>query len=212
LWLPGSAWGSAVRIACNGGIIWKLKCACGKNFELSTNDTVPEDQRKCPACVLADGRSETRRQIIFKLERTSTTVLAWHRDYENLVWQRVHKALRSRDIDYGAEFARELNALCWVKITEKAGQYRDRGFKPSAWLGRVADNCLRDFFKVKDNRQRLAPMVPLVSEESRDAAAPATKPEEILPAKVVRPEGASPSPKAKNGKQAAWDDRQKWNR
>jgi DNA-directed RNA polymerase specialized sigma24 family protein len=139
-------------------------------------------------------------------------VLTWHRDYENLIWQRVYKALRSRDIDYDAEFVRELNALCWVKITEKAGQYRDRGFKPSAWLGRVADNCLRDFFKVTDNRERLAPTVPLASEDGRDAAAPPSKPEEIVPAKPTRSEGASPKDEALNSVQSKWDKAQKWNR
>jgi DNA-directed RNA polymerase specialized sigma24 family protein len=212
LWLPGSTWGSAVRVARDRGIIWKLKCACGKNFELSTNDTIPEDRRKCPACVFANQRSETRRQIIFKLERTSATVLAWHRDFESLIWDRVYKALRSRDIDNAPEFARDLNALCWVKITEKAGQYRDRGFKPSAWLGRVADNCLSDFFKVTSNRQRLAPTVPLVSEEGRDAVAPATKAEEILPARPIRPEGASGNDRALNSRQTRWDRTQNWNR
>jgi DNA-directed RNA polymerase specialized sigma24 family protein len=211
LWLPGSAWGDAVRVECAGGIFWKLKCACGQVFKLSTNDTVPENRRKCSTCILADDRSETRRQIIFKLESTSRVVLAWHRDFERLVWQRVHKALRSHHIDNDIEFARELNALCWLKITEKAARYQDRGFKPSAWLGRVADNCLKDFFKVKGNRERLAPTIPLLSEDCRDAAAPPTKPEEIIPAKPLRSEGASPKDDALNSTQSKWDEAQNWN-
>ncbi len=210
LWLPGSAWGDAVRVECDGGIFWKLKCACGKVFKLSTNDTVPESKRKCSACLLADGGSEARRQIIFKLESTSRVVLAWHRDFEKLVWQRVHKALRQQDIE-DSEFARELNALCWVQITEKAARYQDRGFKPSAWLGRVADNCMKDFFRVTGNRERLAPTIPLVSEDGRDAAAPPTKAEERLPAKAGRPEGANPHDKALNSKQSSWDTKQGWN-
>lgn len=211
LWVPGSAWGDAVRVEPLGGIFWKLKCACGKVFKLSTNDTVPENRRKCDTCILADELSESKREIVAKLDQTSTTVLQWHRAHDKLIWNRVHKALRLRDIDNDAEFARELHALCWVKISEHAGDYQDKGFKPSAWLGRVTDNCLRDYFKVTDNRARLAPMVPLPSEDSREAAAKLTKSEELLPAKAVRPKGASPHDKARNVKHAGWDKAQKWN-
>ncbi len=73
-------------------------------------------------------------------------------------------------------------------------------------LGRVVDNCLKDFFKVNDNRERLAPTGPLVDEVT---PAPATKPEEVMPARPVRPEGASPDDN--NPSQANWDRRQKWN-
>jgi DNA-directed RNA polymerase specialized sigma24 family protein len=208
-WMPGSAWGSAVRVERQKGIFWKLKCACGKNFELSTNDTVSEQRRKCSTCQLADELSETKQEVIAKLDQTSTTVLAWHRAHDKLIWNRVHKALRQRDIQ-NEDLARDLHALCWVKIFEHAGEYQDRGFKVSAWLGRVADNCLSDYFKVTRNRQRLAPTIPLTSEGGRDAAAPPTKSEEVLPAKAVRPEGASPRDAALNSKQALWDVRQNW--
>lgn len=75
----------------------------------------------------------------------------------------------------------------------------------------VVDNCIRDHFKISDNRERLAPTVPMISEEGRAAAAPPTKPWEALPAKAVSPKGASPNPKAKNRKQKDWDAAQKWN-
>jgi DNA-directed RNA polymerase specialized sigma24 family protein len=190
-WTPGSTWGQSVRVERDRGIIWKLKCACGKNFELSTNDTVPESRRKCPTCVLADELSEAKKEIVAKLEATNTTVLAWHRAHDKLIWGRVHKVLRERGIQ-NPDLARELHALCWVKITERADQYRDQGFKVSAWLGTVATNTVREYFKGQYAEKRdVRKEVPLVAEDSRDAAAPPTKPEEVLPAKPVRPEGSS---------------------
>lgn len=207
LWTPGSRWGDAVRVAHDRGIIWKMKCACGQVFEASTNDTIPEDHRKCPACLLADDLSATKQTLVFKLEETAKTVLTWYRDYGKLVWDRVHKACDKRGL-HDDQFLRELHALCWAKIASVAGSYRDRGFKVSTWLTRVVDNCLRDHFKVNANRAKLAPTVPL-TEDSRDAAAPPTQSEEVLPAKPVRPEGASPD--GKNQKQANWDKRQGWN-
>jgi len=217
LWTAGSQWGSAVRVARDRGIIWKLKCQCGKNFELSTNDTTPEHLRKCPTCILADEFSETKKEFVSRLDETSKIVLEWHRAHDKLIWNRVHKACARRlisNVDWaGVQFRKELNALCWAKIVEKAGQYRDQGFKPSAWLGRVADNAIKDHFKVNDNRSRLAPMVPITDDE-RNAAVPATRPEEVLPAKKVQPKGASPHDKAKNLKESAWDKAQRhrgWN-
>jgi DNA-directed RNA polymerase specialized sigma24 family protein len=209
-WAVGAKWGETVRVISQGGIIWKLRCSCGKLFERSTNDTVPEHHRKCPTCRLADEFSNTKREINAKLDRVSETVLAWHRAHDNVVWNRVRKALRARYIQ-DEEFARELHALCWVKISERAGDYRDQGFKPSAWIGTVATNCIADHFKVTTNRERLAPTVPLISEECRDAAAPPTRPEELVPFKAVRPDGASPHERAMNPKQAAWDKAQHWN-
>jgi hypothetical protein len=211
LWAAGSQWGSAVRVARDRGIIWKLKCACGKNFELSTNDTIPENHRKCDSCILADELSETKKELVSRLDETSTIVLEWHRAHDKLIWNRVHKACAKRGVtsaDWSTtQFKKELHALVWVKIAEKVGQYRDQGFKPSAWLGRVADNTIKDYFKVNDNRSRLAPMVPMVTE----AVAPATCPEEVLPAKKVQPKGASPHPKATNIEQRGWDKAQNWN-
>ncbi len=197
-------------MARDRGIIWKLKCACGRDFAISTNDTIPEERRKCSTCQLADDMSATKKAAITRLEHTSATVLAWHRQYENLVWDRVHHALRQRGFE-DADFARELNALVWVKISQNAEKYQNVGFKVSTWLYRVADNCIKDFFKVKDNRERLAPTVSLVSVGSRNAAAPPTQPEEVLPARAVRPEGASPHDAARNSKQTCWDDAQSWN-
>jgi len=208
-WAVGSAWGDAVRVERDRGIFWKLRCACGKHFELSTNDTVDVARRKCPTCLFADELSQARQQIVARLESTSQIVLAWHRAHDKLIWNRVHKACRLRNIT-DPEFIRELHALCWAKISERAGGYRDQGFKPSAWLGRVADNCIKDFFKVTTNRDRLAPMSPLI-EDSRKAAAPPTRPEEVLPAKKTAPRGASPHDRALNPLQTAWDASQDWN-
>jgi hypothetical protein len=211
LWAQGSAWGSAVRVGRDRGIFWKLKCACGKYFETSTNDTVDVARRKCSTCLFADELSQARQQIVARLESTSQIVLAWHRAHDNLIWNRVHKACRLRGIT-DPEFTKELHALCWAKISERAGGYRDEGFKPSAWLGRVADNCLKDFFKVTTNRERLAPTSCLISEDSREAAAPPTKPGEVLPAKKTVPRGASPHDKTLNPQQTAWDaSQQDWN-
>jgi hypothetical protein len=214
-WAVGSQWGGAVRVERDRGIVWKLKCGCGKVYQASTNDTTPENLRKCPTCIFADEFSEAKKEFVSRLDETSKLVLEWHRAHDKLIWNRVHKACARRlisNVDWaGLQFRKELNALCWAKIVEKAGQYRDQGFKPSAWLGRVADNTIKDYFKVNDNRSRLAPMTPLVSEDARDAAAPPTKPEEMLPAKAVRPEGASPHDGAKNTEQKGWDKAQGWN-
>lgn len=210
-WAPGAAWGESTRVACETGIIWRLRCPCGKLFRLSTNDTVKLEHRKCDSCILADELSETKKEVISRLDEASHLVLEWHRAHDKLIWNRVHKACAARGISDG-EFKKELHALVWVKLAEKVNQYRDQGFKPSAWLGRVADNAIRDYFKVNDNRTRLAPMTSMVAEDGRDAAAPATKPEETLPAKKVSSEGASPADDALNKLYAAWDDAQKWNK
>jgi len=183
---------------------WKLRCRCGKLFELSCNDTVPECRRKCPTCLLADDLAPAKTQLVFKLEETAKTILAWYEAHQKLIWSRVWKACHRRGIS-DQNFAKELNALCWAKISEKAGHYTDQGFRVSAWLGRVADNTIRDHFKGDDNRQKLAPTVSL----DIDPAARATRPEEAVPAQTVRPQGASPN--GKNPKQVNWDRRQKWN-
>lgn len=179
-------------------------------FTLSTGDTVPQHLRKCDSCILADEFSETRREAVSLMDKTSKIVLEWHRAHDKLIWNRVHKACAKRGVT-DPEFKRELHALCWAKIADKVALYRDQGFKVSAWLGRVADNAIKDYFKVNDNRSRLAPTVPMIAEDSRDAAAPATKPEEVLPAKAVRPEGASPHDEAENSRQSDWDKGQGWN-
>jgi len=214
-WSVGAKWGDTVRVGNDGGIMWRLRCSCGKLFRLSTNDTVKPEHRKCDTCILADELSETKKELVSRLDEVSNLVLEWHKAHDKLIWNRVHKACAKRGIpsDWtGTQFKKELHALVWVKIAEKAGQYRDKGFKPSAWLGRVADNAIKDYFKVNDNRARLAPTTPIVAEDGRDAAAPATKPEEALPAKKVSSEGASPYEGALNKLYAAWDDAQKWNR
>src|SRR5580658_7448200 len=90
-WAVGSQWGGAVRVERNKGIVWKLKCQCGKNFELSTNDTTPEHLRKCPTCILADEFSETKKEFVSRLDETSKLVLEWHRAHDKLIWNRVHK-------------------------------------------------------------------------------------------------------------------------
>ncbi len=202
-WAKGSPWGDAVRIESRGGIIWRLRCKCGTVFTRSTNDTVEPSQRKCDSCQLADELSASRQEVVSRLEATSQIVLAWHRAHDNVIWKRVRSAMSKHGIQ-DENFAKELHALCWAKIAERAGDYRDQGFRPSAWLGTVASNCIRDHFKVNDNRERLAPTSSLDSEEGRAAVAPATKPEECLPAKAIRPK---PHADAKqNLTHRAWDD------
>jgi len=204
-WAIGSRWGDTVRVIHRSGIFWKLRCRCGQLFEVSTNDSTPEERRKCPNCILADELSDTKRQLAFKLEETAQTVLSWYRDYGKLVWDRVHTACRKRGIS-DPNVAKELNALAWVKIAEIASRYDPKRARVSTWLYRCVDNAIKDHFKVSDNRARLALTVPLASEDGRDAAAPPTKSEEVLPAKPTRPEGASPDGLNKN--QASWDKRQ----
>ena len=182
-WMPGSTWGDCIRVKHDRGIFWKLRCSCGELFDVSTNDTTPLERRKCPACLLAMDTSATKQQLIFKLESIAQTVLKWYQDYGKLVWDRVHRACRSRWID-DPQFARELHALCWVKIASVAGSYQDRGFKVSTWLARVADNAIRDYFKVTSNRARLVPLVPLPVDDRLPAAG--------VPARPTRPPGASP--------------------
>ncbi len=111
-WQPGATWGSAgaVRVARDRGIIWKIRCPCGQLFEVSCNDTVPENRRKCPNCIRADELSDARRVLVFKLEAIAQTVLVWYRDHGKLVWDRVWKACHRRGIN-DQNFAKELNAL-----------------------------------------------------------------------------------------------------
>jgi hypothetical protein len=82
--------------------------------------------------------------------------------------------------------------MCWVKITRVAGKYKDQGGKISQWIGRVAENCIRDYFRIAANRQRLRPTFRADREVLEAFAAPPTRPEEVLPAKPIRPKGASP--------------------
>jgi hypothetical protein len=207
-WAAGSQWGSATRVARDRGIIWKLKCQCGKNFELSTNDTTPEHLRKCPTCIFADELSETKKQFVSRLDETSKIVLEWHRAHDKLIWNRVHKACAKRGItsDWtGMQFKKELHALCWAKIAEKVCQYQDKGFKVSAWLGRVADNAIKDYFKLQYVAKRdVRKEVALLAEDCRDAVAPPTRQEEVLPAKSVRPKGVSPH--NEDTKASRWDE------
>ncbi len=125
LWTAGSQWGSAVRVARNRGIIWKLKCQCGKNFELSTNDTTPEHLRKCPTCILADEFSETKKEFVSRLDETSKIVLEWHRAHDKLIWNRVHKACAKRGItsaDWSTiQFKKELHALSGSRLLRRSG-------------------------------------------------------------------------------------------
>jgi hypothetical protein len=203
LWKEGSRWGDSVRVECDRGIFWKMRCACGRVFHRSTNDTVPESRRKCSTCVLADELSVANQAVIARLEDTSRRVLEWHRVHNKLLWSRVYKALCQRGIDYVDDnVARELNAMCWAKITAVADQYRDHGHKVGTWLVRVADNTLRDFFKVKTNRERLAPTREL--DARSDGGANIADPRGPRPpAKPVRPRGADPQDH--KAKPTAWD-------
>jgi DNA-directed RNA polymerase specialized sigma24 family protein len=184
-WGRGAQWGNAVRVESTGGIIWKLKCRCGKAFTRSTNDTVEERFRQCDSCILADELTATRQEVIARLEQTSTTILAWHKAHDNVVWKRVRKAQVARQLD--ENYARELHAMCWAKIAERAGSYQDMGHKPSAWIGTVASNAILDHFKVAIHREELAPTSRLIEGSRTDCTNP-----EALPAEPVRPKGAKP--------------------
>jgi hypothetical protein len=203
-WAPGAAWGDAVRVEPLGGIFWKLKCACGKVFKLSTNDTVPENRRKCSTCILADELSEGKREIVAKLDATTLTVLQWHNRCDRLVWSRVHRACDKRG-KTDPEFRREFHALVWTKIVAVADQYTPERGKVSGFIGTVATNAIADYFKVNDNREKLTqgPMVPLPEgDKNRIAAAPATRTEEILPAKKT---GLPPDVEVVDTGREAWD-------
>jgi hypothetical protein len=191
LWVAGSKWGDSVRVERETGIIWRLKCACGRDFTTSTNDTVPPNKRKCSTCILAEALSVRTQRAVARLETVSSRVLEWHRKHDKLIWKRVHKVVRDRGLQVGVDdaYIRDLHAMVWLKIIAVAEKYTDQGHKVSTWLVAVVDNCLRDHFRIESNRERLAPMQVL---DGLDIAAPATRPEEVLPAKPVRPNGAGP--------------------
>jgi hypothetical protein len=91
----------------------------------------------------------------------------------------------------------------WTKIAAVANQYSPERGKAGSFIGTVATNSIADFFRVNDNRERLAPMVPMIEgDKNRAAAAPATKPEEILPAKATAP---LPNGDAVDARRAGWD-------
>ncbi len=205
-WAIGSVWGDSLRVAHDRGIIWELRCACGEYFERSTNDSIPDEKRKCPSCQLADRLSEANQAVISRLESTAQLVLAWHRQHDKVIWMKVHDACRRRNIT-DDNFKQELHALVWAKISEKAVTYRDTGFKVSAWLGTVAHHALLDFFTKEWHRAELAPMLPL-PENSGNRGIPNSNPstvDERVPARKVAPKGASPNTKALNPTQTAWD-------
>jgi hypothetical protein len=196
-WAIGSRWGDSVRLVHDRGIVWRLRCPCGEMFTASTNDTTPERERKCSTCQLREDLSET----VAKLSAIAQTVLEWHRDYDKVVWSRCWKACRKRGVT-DSDFVRELHAFSWAKIAAVAGQYSEGNI--GGWIATVTTNCVRDYFKVTDNRERLAPTVLLI-EDSRETAAPPTRCEEVLPAKPVRPFGADPGDGALNERETAWD-------
>lgn len=209
-WAPGATWGDSTRIEHQGGIFWSLRCQCGTVFKTSTNDTVPEDHRKCENCRLADELSEERQAVNARLETTAKKILDWHKEHDGVVWMKVHEAMRARHIESsswsGQQFANDLHALCWVKIAAVADAYQDEGVKVSAWLGTVAKNVLLDFFKVDFRRNEIAPTGPI---PPQGVPAPPTKPEEELPAKAARPVGSRPD--NEDTRLSPWDKRQEWN-
>lgn len=205
-WAVGAKWGETTRIERDSGIIWKVRCRCGKYFKVSTNDTVPEERRKCDNCRLVDELSEQRQVINKQLESTAATVVEWHRRHDKLVWLKVHTALRARGIDYGTatgrSLANDLHAMCWAKLTSVADQYDATKGKLSGWIAQVAKNAIADHFKVQGRRDELAPPGDM---PNKGTPAVATKPEEIVPAQPSRPVGASPKGDALNSAQSNYD-------
>ncbi len=206
LWKPGSMWGSSMRVEHESGIFWKLKCACGKFYSTSTNDTVAEHLRKCPECVLADLIARDPATVA-RLQETAALVRDWFDAYDKLIWAEVHATCRRRKIA-NEDMRRELHALCWARISKNAVKYKDMGFKPSAWLVRVAHNAMVNFFDTEINyRPKLKPL----KENFEKYGIPnpnATAPEERLPARRTVSPGASPRDDAQNKKSRAWDARQ----
>jgi hypothetical protein len=134
----------------------------------------------------------------------------WYAKYDKFVRSKIHKALEPRFDAEGnpdeanlvrgrkLDLAEELRAGVWAHIAEKWPQYQDRGLKhgPMAWIGTVAVNFVRDYFKVEMNRQRLQPTKSLGSnpEEEEVTAYRYTGETDLLPARPVRPSGFGPDP------------------
>jgi DNA-directed RNA polymerase specialized sigma24 family protein len=147
-------------------------------------------------------------RITAHLKKSNQIVNEWHEQFDKLVWSRCHKACRLRAIGSAdSELVQSLHDLCWGKISAKADKYHGKS-KASTWLTVVCDNTIKDYFKVNDNRARLAPMSSIASEECREMADPAGI---QCPERCTRPAGASPRDEAKNLKQREWDWGQKWN-
>ena len=102
----------------------------------------------------------------------AATVGDWYEKYDKFVWSKIHKALAARfDVknvspdearhirQRKADLADDLHQGVWLHILEKFPKYQDRGYQhgPMAWIGTVATNFVRDYFKIEDNRLRLRP-------------------------------------------------------
>lgn len=184
-WAVGASWGETTRIEHDKGIFWRVRCRCGKYFKISTNDSIADERRKCDNCLLADDLSAERQAVNAQLETSAAKILALHRQWDKLVWKKVRSAIHARGLVVDEEFSKELHAHVWAHVATKIDSYRDTGYTIQTWLGTVVTNCLKDYFKTIDNRERLAPMEPLPLETPDPAH---TQP----PAKPVRPAGAKP--------------------
>ena len=158
----GGKYGKSTRTRHVRGLMWKLECPYGHAYEQSTNEFVAIEAR-CPVC-------ERSTVVTDEQQKTQANVGVWFKAHDQLIWMKVYKALRNHNIIYGYDdpFAKELHAHIWAHIVAQADHYQDQGYKVTAWLGTVADNCLQDFFKVQYRRNELAPTTAVLNEDGTE--------------------------------------------
>jgi hypothetical protein len=195
-WHVGMTWGDFTLRKHVKGIVWDCRCSCGKMVKkVSCNYTTPDALRKCDTCQLSDSLKEGQLAIVKGLTEIAARVLELHRNHDKIVWHKVRNGLKRYGIPYKDELGRDLHAMAWVRISEKLAGYQDQGFKITTWLGAVVDTTVREFMKTKAVHNRLAPMVPLDTENDHDhnrelmdnLNSPSS-----LPARPVRLKGAEP--------------------
>jgi len=71
-----------------------------------------------------------------------------YQKYDAVVWDSIWRTLRDPNTTllpfYKDEVARDLHGVCWLKIVEKIGKYRDSG-KLSGWIWQVCENVVLDW-------------------------------------------------------------------
>ena len=112
--------------------------------------------------------------------KESQQVAELYRAHHKLVYAVIHRTLHAANIFPTIEtikgrreadaLVKDLSAETWMKVTANISKYTDQGFKITAWLGKVAEQVVKDYLKKDGRRRHLAPMVPYNDEHPRPTA------------------------------------------
>ena len=149
--------------------------------------------RPCSTC-LKEQQSE---KFAAEQKARMELVAGWYKPqaeggYREWVWKRVHAELIGKTKLTGSAyeaFCKDIHALCWVALSQQAGQYQDAGLKHGcmAWMKSVVRGVVKNYFRDQFRQCRDVRKETVLPEDDTLVA-----PWEPMDAQPTVPSGSSP--------------------